>query len=264
MKGRILDLRKFKIPLGKLAPLETFKTRQGATLSYRLYPAWCEDLIVLYHGVGSDSRYMCVLASALAQAGVANVVTPDFRGHGASLGVSDIIPENQLEIDLEELLIHVKMQRAISRITLAGHSLGGGFTLRVATSELHKQFAKFVALAPRLPAHLQAFYPNYGGWISPNEDGSFAVNMPEALRSGQEKITYSKEFLKAASPPDDVMEKLLKLSPPLKVFTGADDEVDIPERHLELFTKANIPVEIVPGLNHLSIVSKPDSYLSRF
>ncbi|KHD87523.1 MAG: lysophospholipase [Bdellovibrio sp. ArHS] len=264
MTGRHLDLRSFKIPLGKLAPLETFKTRQGDVLSYRFYPAWCEDLIVLYHGVGSDSRYMCVLASALAKAGYANVVTPDFRCHGASLNSSDRISPNQLDIDLEELLIHIKMQRAVARITLAGHSLGGGFTLRIATSDLRTQFAKFVALAPRLPEHLQAFYPGHGGWISVREDGGFVVNMPEALRSGQEKLTYSKEFLVAASPSEDVLEKLKTLAPPLKVFTGAEDEVDIPDRHSELFTKARIPVEILPELNHLTIVSKPDSYLSRF
>jgi len=259
-----LDLRGFKIPLGKLAPQETFRTRAGDTLSYRFYPAWCDDLIVLYHGVGGDSRYMCVLASALAASGVANVVTPDLRCHGASLSLSDKIPANQLEVDLEELLIHIKMQRAVSRVTLAGHSMGGGFVLRMAVSPLRTQFAKFVALAPRLPESLQAFYEDRGGWITPDADGGFTVNMDPAFRSGQEKLHYSGEYLAAVAPPENVMELLKTLHPPLAVVTGAEDEVDIPERHVELFTAAGIPVQIVPGLNHLTLVSKPDAYLSRF
>ncbi len=203
-----LDLRRFKIPLGKLAPLETFITRQKGKLSYRTYPAWSEELVILYHGVGSDSRYMCVLASAIAEAGIATVITPDFRGHGASFGASDQIVASQLEIDLEELIIHVRMQRAANRIVLAGHSLGGGFALRIATSDIRSRFSKFVALSPYLPQHLYSFQPHYGGFISPQDDGSFLVNLPEELRSGNEKLNYSADYLKAVSPPDDVIEKL--------------------------------------------------------
>ncbi|WP_413944403.1 alpha/beta fold hydrolase [Bdellovibrio sp. HCB-162] len=259
-----LDLRSFKIPLGKLAPQESFRTRQGDLLSYRLYPAWCDDLIVLYHGVGGDSRYMCVLASAIASAGIANVVTPDLRCHGVSLALSDKISPSQLEIDLEELLIHIKMQRAVSRVTLAGHSMGGGFVLRVAVSEVRSQFAKFVALAPRLPTSLNAFYEDYGGWITPEADGGFGVNMADVFKSGQEKLHYSPEYVAAVSAPDDVLIRLEKLKPNLSVVIGAEDEVDIPSRYAELFSSINVPVQVVEGLNHLTLVSKPDAYLSRF
>lgn len=262
--GKNLDLRSFKIPLGKIAPQESFRTRQGDVLSYRLYPAWSEDLVVLYHGVGGDSRYMCVLASALATAGIATVVTPDFRCHGISASLSDLISPSQLEIDLEELLIHIKMQRAVSRVTLAGHSMGGGFVLRVATSDLRSQFNKFVALAPRLPASLQAFYPNYGGWITPDDHGGFSVNMAEMFRRGDEKLHYSAEYLAAVSAPENVLDLLTAYKSPLTVITGGEDEVDVPARHQEIFSALGVPVFIMPGLTHLTLVSKPDAYLSRF
>ncbi|WP_374079252.1 alpha/beta hydrolase [Bdellovibrio bacteriovorus] len=264
MSEKKLDLRSFKIPLGKLAPQESFRTRQGDLLSYRLYPAWSEDLIVLYHGVGSDSRYMCVLASALASAGIGTVVTPDLRCHGVSLPLSDKISPSQLEIDLEELLIHIKMQRAVSRVTLAGHSMGGGFILRVAVSDMRSQFTKFVALAPRLPASLKAFSNDFGGWITPDAEGGFSVNMPEAYRTGQEKLHYSAEYLEAVSAPEDLLERLQTLKPSLSIVMGANDEVDIPSRHQEIFSSIGVPIQLIEGLNHLTIVSKTDAYLSRF
>ncbi|QDK37280.1 alpha/beta hydrolase [Bdellovibrio sp. NC01] len=260
-----MDLRSFKIPLGKLAPLEKFRTRQGDTLTYRFYPAWCEDLVILYHGAGSDSRYMCVLADAIAKSGVANVVTPDLRGHGGSLNLNtDTISQSQLEIDMEELLIHIKMQRSISRLTLAGHSMGGGFTLRIATSALGKQFYKFVALAPHLPDHLQTNQPGYGGWITAGENGSFNVNFPEAMRTGNERLHYSAQYLKAVHAPDDVMEKIKALHPNLYVVTGGKDEVINAEKQKELFAHTDVKFLLLESLNHISIVSKVDGYLSVF
>lgn len=263
MVGRQLDLRSFKIPLGKLAPRESFRTRQGTVLSYRIYPAWSEDLIVLYHGVGSDSKYMCVLASALAAAGVGTVVTPDFRGHGESFGVSDEISPSQLFIDVEELLIHIKNQRAVSRVALAGHSLGGGFVLKVASSGLRHQFYKFIALAPYLPPALGCFRENFGGWVTPHGDG-FSVNMPELFRTGREKLNYSADYIHAAAPPDSILTLLKEYRPPVKVLVGSEDEVLLPSKQQELFNSCGVDVQILKDLNHLSIVTKPQSYLTQF
>ncbi len=259
-----LNLRDFKIPLGKLAPVEKFRTRQGDVLSYRSYPAWSEDLVILYHGAGSDSRYMCALAAAIAAQGIASVITPDLRGHGASLGLSDKIAPNQLEIDLEELLIHIKMQKAVTRVTLAGHSMGGGFTLRIAVSELRNQFHKYIALAPHLPMHLNADVENYGGWITIDSEGGFNVNYPEAMRTGHEKLHYSAEYLDAVHAKDDVLERIQVLHPKLAVVTGAKDEVVDAEKLREIFTQISVPIKVIEGLNHLTIVSKVDSYLDLF
>ncbi|ASD64179.1 alpha/beta hydrolase [Bdellovibrio bacteriovorus] len=263
MAGKTLDLKSFKIPLGKLSPLETFRTRQGDVLSYRIYPAWSDNLIVLYHGVGSDSRYMCVLATAMAQAGLGTVVTPDLRGHGASLKAADPHSQHQFEIDLEELIIHIKMTRAVSRVILAGHSLGGGFVLRVAVSDIRRQFAQFLAISPYLPPGLHVFHDDFGGWISPDGNGGFKVNLPVEFVSGQEKLTYSAAYLAAVTPSDKIMADIQKLHPPVHVVVGEQDELIIPQRQEQLFTEAGANIRVVQGLNHLTIVSKPDVWLQQ-
>jgi esterase/lipase len=260
-----LDLREFKIPIRKLAPLEVFKTRSGDALSYRMYPAWSENLLVLYHGVGSDSRYLCVLASQIAEKGFATVVTPDFRGHGASLGVSDKIQHEQLEIDLEELLIHIKIQRAVSRVALGGHSLGGGFALRVATSTMmQKHFAAFFAMAPYLPGTMQ---DDLGGWIGEGENGQgFVVNVPEIFRTGQEKTIYSEEYLQAARCPLDQLTQLDEVTrKKIYVSTGEFDQVASPEKQSQFFNQFGVPFEIAKGCDHLNVVAKfPSENMSHF
>lgn len=258
------DLRDFKIPVSLLAPMEMFRTRQGDALSYRLYPAWSEDLVILYHGVGGDSRYLCRLATAIAKQGLANVVTPDFRGHGGSLQLSDKISSNQLEIDLEELIIHLKMRLSINRMTLAGHSLGGGFALRVAVSDLRSQFSKFVALAPYLPESFRASKEDFGGWIIPEKDGGFSVNYPEAFRTGEERTHYSSQFVNAAVAPENLISTLQQLRPPVAVMTGANDEVVSSLRHQEIFTGMVSEFVVAKDLNHITLVSKVDQALSLF
>ena len=258
---KTLDLRQFKIPLGKLSSVEKFKTRSGDVLSYRSYSAWSENLIILYHGVGGDSRYMCVLASALAAAGLGTVITPDFRGHGASLGSSDDISVHQLEIDLEELLIHVKMTRPAARVFLMGHSLGGGFALRVAVSDLRKQFAGFVALAPYLPLELRAFNDGLEAWLRWNPDGGFSVQMEDAFKTGSEKLSYSGAYLAAVAPPARVLEELKRLAPPVTVIVGSEDEVVSAPCQQQLFDSVGVRVHLIEGLNHLTLVSNPDRIL---
>lgn len=259
-----LDLKSFKIPLGRLAPQQSFRTRSGDLLSYRIYPAWTEDVVVLYHGVGADSRYMCVLASALATAGVATVVTPDFRCHGISGNLSDEITPSQLEVDLEELLIHIKSQRAVARITLAGHSMGGGFALRVAVSEIRRQFSRFVALAPYFPPALNVHHQGYGGWITPKSGGGFSVNMPELFRTGSEKLEYSAAYLRAVTPPENLIQLLQELQPPVYIATGAQDEVQNGEASKQLLRETGVSVKVIEGLKHLTLVSKPEEVLSLF
>ncbi|UYL09274.1 alpha/beta fold hydrolase [Bdellovibrio sp. SKB1291214] len=259
------DLRDFKIPVDRLAPQEVFRTRQKDVLSYRFYSTQSENLVILYHGVGGDSRYLCALASAIAKAGIAQVVTPDFRGHGASLAASDLIAANQLEIDLEELIIHIKMKTSVKKMILSGHSLGGGFALRIAASDIAKQFSKFVAIAPYLPKSFNALTDDLGGWIFMDRDGEgISVNYPEIFKSGEEKTHYSSEFIKAAVVPEDLLFRLREENVPVAVVTGDRDEVVLGHRHQEIFEGIASPVVLEAGLNHLTIVSKPAVLLSLY
>jgi len=260
-----LGLKSFKIPLGRLAPQMTFQTRAGDSLSYRLYPAWSENLIILYHGIGSDSRYLCVLASALAQAGMGTIVTPDFRCHGASFGTSDNIKVSQLEEDLEELLIHLKMERSVSTVTLAGHSMGGGFALRVAASDLSSHFSQFIALAPYLPEGFQAHRPNYGGWIEIKAaDQSIHVNMPEIFQTGHEKLVYSWDYFRAVACSDNLLNDLEPKPVHIELACGDRDEVFDFQRYQQIFAETKVKVHTVTGVNHLTLVTRAAALLSLF
>ncbi|WP_413587154.1 alpha/beta hydrolase [Bdellovibrio sp. HCB274] len=259
------DLRDFKIPVDRLAPQEVFRTRQKDLLSYRFYAARSENLVILCHGIGGDSRYLCSLASAIALAGFAQVVTPDFRCHGASLSASDNIASNQLEVDLEELIIHMKMKMPVKKMTLAGHSLGGGFTLRIAVSDVGQQFTNFVAIAPYLPESFHALTADLGGWISFNsQDEGIKVNYPEAFKTGEEKLSYSADFIRAAVVPEDLLIRLREGNASLSLITGDRDEVVLGARHLEVFEGLAHPLVLAAGLNHLTIVSKPTTARSLF
>lgn len=260
-----LGLKSFKIPVGRLAPLSYFTTRAGDKLSYRLYPAMSEKMIILYHGVGSDSRYMTIMANTLAQAGLGNVVTPDFRCHGISISASDKFKESQLEEDLEELLIHLKTQHSIKEIILAGHSMGGGFALRIAVSDLRNHFSKFVALVPYLPPAFQANHLDYGGFISISAaDQSIHVHLPELFVTGHEKLVYSWDFFRAVAPKDSFLNDLEPLPVDLQVACGERDEIFDSQRYQQIFADTKVKYQTLPNLNHLTIVTKATPLLSFF
>lgn len=258
-----LNLRDFKIPLGRIAPQKEFCTQDGVFLSYREYPAaTSKKLVVLYHGVGGDSRYMCVLASEIANADIATVVTPDLRGHGVSLKVSDEISSDQLIQDIDDLLTHMRLDKSPSEVILSGHSLGGGLVLKTSVSYLASQFSKYVVMAPRLPKGIEAVSKNRGGWTAVTPEGGLVVNMAPEFVTANVRLKYSAAFISAAVPPDEILETL----PKGKVFVvaGADDEVIDPLGQRSIFTSADVPFRLLEDLNHITVVSRVDSYLDLF
>lgn len=246
-----LGLGEFKIPVGRLAPRQEFVTRGGERLSYRFYPAWSENLIFLYHGIGADSRYLCVLAAHWAEQGLGSVVTPDLRGHGGSRNLSDEIRPGQLEMDHEELWVHLRQSHVCERVFLAGHSLGGGFVLRLLAEP--GNYAGALALAPYLPPSSGLQREGYGGWISFDQKGDVDVHMPEIFRTGEERLHYGAAYLQAASPFED--PSLLRREVPLWVVCGDQDQVFQPERYANFFAaQKQVSVEILPRANHFSLV----------
>ena len=197
-----LGLGQFKIPIDKIAPLQRWKDRAGFEMSYRFYPAWSENLVILFHGIGADSVYLAVLASTIASAGVASVVTPDLRCHGVSLGASDVLSKQQLELDLEELYIHLRQQRDFQNVLLAGHSMGGAFACRAAESRALSGLVGAWGIVPFLPPELGWMQEDRGGWIA-EEGQAYRVLMPSRFQTGREKLLYSKEYIQAVRMPED-------------------------------------------------------------
>lgn len=255
-----LGLGKFKLPLAKLAPQSRFRTRAGFELSYRLYPSWSENLIVLFHGIGADSRYLAVLAHAIAEAGLATVVTPDLRGHGISSRADDRISPHQLEMDFEELLIHLKSQRAVGRVWLAGHSLGGAFVLRLLSSGAASSYEGGLLIAPYLPPAFGLHRPGYGGWIELDEgEQSVNVQKPVMFQTDEDKLKYSFAYMEAVSPPPDFLTRL-KPAQKILLLIGEKDQVFISERYSSLFgDSSHFVIEVFQNENHFSILAAPKS-----
>ena len=107
------------------------KMRDNKEIFNRVYKSQSNDVMILIHGSGSDSRYLANIANSIANKNIATVITPDMRGHGRNTGKrGDIDFIGQLEKDIEDFIQFSKNNFNAHNIILAGHSSGGGFVLR--------------------------------------------------------------------------------------------------------------------------------------
>lgn len=259
MSSDPVGLRDFKIPLTQIASLTEFRTRAGEALYYRLYPAWSENLLILYHGLGGDSRYLTRLAKAIADRGAASVVTPDLRGHGQKghVDVASIAREDQLEIDAEELLVHLRQSRAAVRVYLGGHSLGAGLALKMAAGVYGSSWAGFVALAPYLPDEAGAQAEGFTGWTKIEGD-RVTLAMPKEALIGTEVLEYDRSFFVGATPPDGLSAILIEKKAKIFVACAGNDRIFDAERSLRYFADGPNTVTVrIDGASHMGLVGAP-------
>ncbi len=110
-----------------------YASRDGQKHPYRRFqsPQGDAPLMVLVHGSGWHGEAYLPLAAAIADAGLADVVVPDLRGHGFSpQRRGDVDHVGQLEEDLADLIQIVR--KPGQKLVLAGHSSGGGLVVRFA------------------------------------------------------------------------------------------------------------------------------------
>ncbi len=163
--------------------LERFSARDGTELAYRHYPARgpaIDKVAIVIHGSSGSSIAVHALADALAGRGI-ETYAPDLRGHGSSGTRGDIAYLGQLEDDLADLVTGVRKAAPDRPITLVGHSSGGGFALRVASSPIKDLFARTVLLAPYLGYDAPTNRPNSGGWASPDIPRFLGIQMLHRL-----------------------------------------------------------------------------------
>jgi non-heme chloroperoxidase len=133
-----------------LPPLQRYRARDGAHLTFREYPGSGRQVAVLIHGSAGSSRDMHPLALAL-QAAAVNVLVPDLRGHGWNRPPGDIAYVGQLDDDLADFIATQKPQFRTSEWTAVGFSSGGGFTLRLAAeASLAQHFDRYILISPYL------------------------------------------------------------------------------------------------------------------
>lgn len=257
--------------------LKTFAARDGKQLAYRFYPARSDKVIILLHGSGWHSRYFLPLAEFISSEGLAQVYTPDLRGHGHSperRGDIDYI--DQLEDDLADFIALVRRDNPRSMLIVGGHSSGGGLAIRFAGSRYGRQADAYLLLSPWLSYNAPTIRPNPGGWAHPytrriiglamlNNVGIRWFNyltvidfdMPKEARDGSETLSYSYR-LNTAYAPRNYKKDLNAIKQPLFVVAGTSDELFFADRFEPVLSQCTkVKVKLLPGVTHMGVVVHP-------
>lgn len=261
-----------------MPPLLRFSARDGTQLAYRHYPARGAangKIAILVHGSSGSSAAVHALADALAAHGV-ETYAPDIRGHGGSGTRGDIGHIGQLEDDMADLLALVRKTSPDGPITLLGHSAGGGFVLRIASSPIKDRFVRTIMLAPYLGYDAPTNRPQSGGWASADIPRFLGLVV---LRKLGIECCEALPTLAFAVPPDSAnilaatySYRLMRnfatrgykadlgaVTRPMTLIAGADDELMLSDKYADAVhaVAPSVDVKLIAGVNHMGVVSVP-------
>ncbi|PKN63030.1 MAG: alpha/beta hydrolase [Deltaproteobacteria bacterium HGW-Deltaproteobacteria-15] len=257
-----------------LPQLKTFAARDGRQLPYRHYPARSRKVLILLHGSGWHSQYFLPLAEFISTANLAEVYTPDLRGHGSTPERrGDIDYTDQLVDDLEDLVALVRKDNPGSLLIIGGHSSGGGLALRFAESQYGQQPDAYMLLSPWLQYNAPTIRPNGGGWALPHTRRIIGLtmlsnigihwfnhlpvidfDMPKEARDGTETLSYSYR-LNTGYAPRDYKKALRAITQPLLVVVGMSDEIFFADQFEPVISRyTKVKVRLMPGLTHMGVV----------
>jgi non-heme chloroperoxidase len=249
--------------------------RDGAPLTYRLYPGRADRAVVLVHGSSGSSISMHKLAQALQQAG-GTVYSISLRGHGGSGMVNgDVSYRRQLDDDLVDFVQAAGLADPKIRRSLVGFSSGGGFVLRTASGPNRAAFDDYLAISPYIAQDAPTTRPASGGWVSvavprvvaltildgfglPWFQGlpvvRFATN---AKPSDNRTPVYSFRLAAGLQLARDWRAALGRIDRSTAVVVGSKDELFYAERYAPLFAELNpkVTVTVEPGFGHLDMVA---------
>ena len=261
-----------------LPELNRFKARDGTKLSYRHYSAKSDKVIILLHGSGWHSQYFLPLAEFISSEGLAQVYTPDLRGHGpAPIRRGDVDYIRQLEDDLADFIVLIRKNNPGTTLIISGHSSGGALAIRFAGSQYGKQASAYILLSPFLKYNAPTIRSNSGGWARPytgriigltmlNNVGihwfdylpAIAFNMPQEARNGTETLLYSHR-LNTAYAPRDYKKDLGAITQPLLVVAGTSDNAFIADKFEPVISQYTaVQVKLLPGVSHMGVVVGPE------
>jgi alpha-beta hydrolase superfamily lysophospholipase len=256
--------------------LQRFHARDGTELAYRHYPARGRavgQIAIVVHGSSGSSNSIHALSDTLAARGV-DTYAPDIRGHGGSGTRGDVAYLGQLEDDMADLVAEIRKSNPDAPITLLGHSAGGGFALRIASSPIQNLFVRTVLIAPYLGYDAPTNQPHSGGWASadiPRYLGlsvlrrlgidcceslpTLAFAVPEGS-SANLNPTYSYRLMRNFAVSRGYRADLEAATRPIALFSGANDELMIADNYRDALGE-HVPVHLIDGVNHMAIISDP-------
>ena len=262
--------------------ISRFQARDGTWLAYRLYPpagGATGRLAIVVHGSTGSSDAMHAVAQALAAAGV-TAVAIDARGHGASGTRGDIGYIGQLDDDLADLIGELRPQYPAARLTLIGHSSGGGFTLRIAGEPAGKLFDRFVLLAPYLGYSAPTNRPSegQGRWADADIPRLLALMFLRRLgvdwgqslpviafanAPAARNVTsrYSYRLLTNFGPPQDWKGAFEAASAPIEVIEGEKDELMDAPQYADALKPfgSKVHLALLADVDHMGAVREPSA-----
>lgn len=260
----------------EIPAVQRVAARDGAPLTYRLYPGRADRAVVLIHGSSGASISMHKSAQALQAAG-ATVYAVSLRGHGGSgFSNGDTSYVGQLDDDLVDFINATGLTAPGIGRTLIGFSSGGGFVLRTASGPNRQAFDGYIAISPYIAPDSPTTRPASGGWASVAVPRVVALSvldgfgMPwfqelevvrfatNAAASENRTPVYSFRLAAGLQLGRDWKAALARIDRPTIVLVGADDELFLADRYGPLLDSLNprIAVEVVPGFGHLDMIAR--------
>ncbi|MGZ3237650.1 MAG: alpha/beta hydrolase [Burkholderiaceae bacterium] len=256
--------------------LKTFEARDGTKLAYREFISGSDQVAILIHGSSADGRAMQAIGQSLAAQSI-SAYALDMRGHGASGRRGDIDYVGQLEDDVADFVKYIRVSHPHAKLSLVGHSSGGGFSLRFACGKSGTLFDHYVLAAPFLHHAAPTTRPGSGGWARPFMPRLIALTILDviglklfqylpvlafAVPEGRSDLTGFYSFrLQSNFRPDTMKwkEHIKNLQRPVDVIVGENDELFVASAYAPLLTPLtpHILVKVLPGLGHVDIYASP-------
>ena len=254
--------------MAEIPAVQRVAARDGAPLTYRLYPARPDRAVVLVHGSSSASISMHKAAQALQAAG-ATVYSIDLRGHGGSgMTKGDTSYRSQLDDDLMDFLKAIrldehKIQKTSDRLLVRRRFRW--CSRRVCANRA--VFDAYLAISRYIAQDAPTTRPASGGWVS---DGAAARRSrcrssilrrtavvsgaaqpcalpPHLVAAANGTPVYSFRLVAGLPLGRDWRGELARIDRPAIVAVGANDELFRAEQYGPLLAELNPRIAVAAG-----------------
>lgn len=179
-----------------------------------------------------------------------------------------------------DLINYIKEKHHDSEIIMAGHSAGGGTTLRMAASKYKNEIDRYLFLAPfihPLAPTVPKNNPNSTGtakitkliflyalnalkirWF--NKSIVYRSTKPKEIQHGSETLELSFRLFLSRFP-EKYVAALRAIDQPALVIVGDKDEEFVFSQYEPLFSKyTKATTKVIPNVNHDGVLSSPETF----